>query len=181
MNRSRSALVVCLCILGLVASGQAQARLALSTQKLIVGVKEAPPFAIKQADNTWSGLSIELWQTIATDLQLSYAWRELDLPGLLQGVADGSLDVGVAALTITPERERLFDFTQPFYITGLGIAVPAQPESRRFAIVQRILSRPFLEIVAFLGLMLLGAGTLIWLCEHRHNAQQHEPQENEDL
>ena len=86
MNRSRSALVVCLCILGLVASGQAQARLALSTQKLIVGVKEAPPFAIKQDDNTWSGLSIELWQAIATDLQLSYTWRELDLPGLLQGV-----------------------------------------------------------------------------------------------
>ena len=91
-----------------------------STQKLIVGVKEAPPFAIKQADNTWSGLSIELWQAIATDLQLSYAWRELDLPGLLQGVADGSLDVVVAALTITPERERLFDFTQPFYITQVA-------------------------------------------------------------
>ena len=71
-----------------------------------MGVKEAPPFAIKQADNTWSGLSIELWQDIATDLQ-SYTWRELDLPGLLRGVADGSLDVAVAALTITPEREAV--------------------------------------------------------------------------
>src|SRR5262245_39754047 len=172
MHRFRSALIVCLCILGLAAAGGAQERLTPSAQKLIVGVKEAPPFAIKQADNTWTGLSIELWQAIATDLHLSYTWRELDLPGLLQGVADGSLDVGVAALTITPERERLFDFTQPCYITGLGIAVPARPESRRFAIVQRILSRPFLEIVVFLGLMLLGVGSLIWLCEHRHNAHQ---------
>jgi len=172
MNRFRFALVVCLCILGLAAAGWAQERPTSSAQKLIVGVKEAPPFAIKQADNTWSGLSIELWQAIAMDLQLSYTWRELDLSGLLQGVADGSLDVGVAALTITPEREKLFDFTQPFYITGLGIAVPAQPASGRFTVVRRILSRPFLEIVVFLGLMLLGVGTLIWLCEHRHNPHQ---------
>src|SRR5215471_12030954 len=163
MNRFRFALVVCLCILGLAAAGWAQERPTSSAQKLIVGVKEAPPFAIKQADNTWSGLSIELWQAIAMDLQLSYTWRELDLSGLLQGVADGSLDVGVAALTITPEREKLFDFTQPFYITGLGIAVPAQPASGRLTVVRRILSRPFLEIVVFLGLMLLGVGTLICL------------------
>ena len=71
------------------------------------GGERSAAFAIKQADNTWSGLSIELWQDIATDLQLSYTWRELDLPGLLQGVADGSLDVAVAALTITPEREAV--------------------------------------------------------------------------
>src|SRR5215475_8550030 len=154
MNRFRSTLVVCLCILGLAAPGRAQESPTPSAQKLIVGVKEAPPFAIKQADNTWSGLSIELWQAIATDLQLSYVWRELDLPGLLQGVTDGSLDVGVGALTITPERERLFDFTQPFYITGLGIAVPAQPASGRLTVMRRIVSRPFLEIIAFLALML---------------------------
>ena len=89
-------------VLGLAVSGWAQESPTPSTQKLVVGVKEAPPFAIKQADNTWSGLSVELWQAIATDLQLSYVWRELDLAGLLQGVADGSLDVAVAALTITP-------------------------------------------------------------------------------
>ena len=172
MNCFRTALVVCLCILGLAAPGWAQESPTPSAQKLIVGVKEAPPFAIKQADNTWSGLSVELWQAIATDLQLSYTWRETDLPGLLQGVADGALDVGVAALTITPERERLLDFTQPFYITGLGIAVPAQPSSGRLAIVRRIVSRPFLEIIAFLALMLLGVGTVIWLCERRHNPQQ---------
>src|SRR5215471_13384702 len=172
MNHSHFALVICLCILGLAAVGWAQERPTPSTQKLIVGVKEAPPFAIKQADNTWSGLSIELWQAIAMDLQLSYTWRETDLPGLLQGVADGSLDVAVAALTITPERERLLDFTQPFYITGLGIAVPAQPASGRFTVVRRILARPFLEIIAFLGLMLLGVWPLIWLCERRHIPHQ---------
>jgi len=71
MNRSRFALVICLCILGLAAVGWAQERPTPSAQKLIVGVKEAPPFAIKQADNTWSGLSIELWQAIAMDLHLS--------------------------------------------------------------------------------------------------------------
>ena len=50
--------------------------------------------------------------------------------------------------------------------------MPAQPSSGRFTLVRRVFSRRFLEIVAFLWLMLLGAGTLVWLCERRHNAQQ---------
>ena len=33
---------------------------------LRVGTKEAPPFAMKAADGTWAGLSIELWEQMST-------------------------------------------------------------------------------------------------------------------
>ena len=46
------------------------------------------------------------------------------MPGLLQGTAEGRYDAAVAALTITDHRKRMVDFRQPFYLSGLGTAVP---------------------------------------------------------
>ncbi len=31
----------------------------------LIGTKEAPPFAMKQSDGTWRGISIELWAGLA--------------------------------------------------------------------------------------------------------------------
>ncbi len=95
-------------------------------QPLIVGTKEAPPFSMKTSDGQWTGLSIELWRQIAAELNFRFEFKELTLKQLLGGVTDGSLDAAVAALTITPEREKKFDFTHAFYTTGLGIAVASQ-------------------------------------------------------
>ena len=90
---------------------------------LIVGIKEAPPFVMKDADGKWTGISIELWQDLATELKLDYQFKELDLEQLLSAVRSNSVDAAVAAITVTADRERVMDFTHPFYITGLGIAV----------------------------------------------------------
>jgi len=85
-------------------------------QPLIVGTKESPPFSMKTSDGQWTGLSIHLWRQIALELNFRSEFRELALKQLLDGVTDGSLDAAVAALTITPEREKNFDFTHAFYL-----------------------------------------------------------------
>lgn len=41
-------------------------------REIVVGVKEAPPFAMKDASGHWSGVSIELWQQVAKDLHLAF-------------------------------------------------------------------------------------------------------------
>lgn len=141
-------------------------------RKLIVGTKQAPPFAIKNPDGSWSGISIDLWRAIASELNYSYELRELDLKGLLDKVRDGSLDAAVAALTITAERERLFDFTHSFYTTGLGIAVAKRKEGGWLSLVRGIFSVEFLQVIAFLALVLLLLGALIWLFEKKRNPGQ---------
>ena len=80
-----------------------------SNTTLIVGTKIAPPFAMKADDGSWEGISIELWDKIAKKLNLEYEWQEHNLQSLLNGVADAHLDVGIAAITITSEREKHFD------------------------------------------------------------------------
>ena len=144
----------------------------LPSHTLIVGTKEAPPFAIKNQKGIWTGISIDLWHKIATDLKISYQFKEMDLGGLLDGVANGSLDVAISALTVTTEREKLFDFSHPYYVTGLGIAVASTSKSPWLAVLKRFFSLQFLAFVVSLTVLLLALGTLVWWFEHKRNPQQ---------
>jgi hypothetical protein len=40
--------------------------------ELVVGTKEAPPFAMKDSEGNWSGISIDLWRQVADRLKLRY-------------------------------------------------------------------------------------------------------------
>lgn len=89
-------------------------------ETLAVGVKEAPPFVMKNDDGSWSGLAIEMWEMMVRDLGLCYAIQEMGLQELLSGLKTGDIDVGIGALTITPEREASFDFIHSLLHRGPG-------------------------------------------------------------
>ena len=177
----RSAAILCFLSLAMLAYGCGMARAQGTNQgtaqgtvqgtgpgtELVVGTKEAPPFAIKQRDGSWSGISIELWKRIADGAQLRFRLVEAhSVQDLVDGVANGTFNVGVAAVTVTAARERRVDFSPPFYHTGLGIAVPIN-ESPWVSIARALLSFSFLKAVAvLLGFSML-VGFLIWLLEHR--------------
>jgi ABC-type amino acid transport substrate-binding protein len=139
---------------------------------LIVGTKEVPPFAMKNSEGTWTGVSIDLWQQIASELSLSFEFRELDLQSLIDGVADGSLDVAVAALSITAEREEICDFSHPYYVTGLGIAIAPKHKTPWLVVLKKLFSSHYLKVVIGLCVLLLALGTLIWWFEHKRNPEQ---------
>ena len=149
------------------AQGQTQAGRAL-----VVGTKEVPPFAMKNKEGTWTGISIELWRQIAGELNLPFEFRERDLMGLLDGVADGSLDVAVAAISITARREEICDFSHPYYVTGLGIAIDAKHRAPWLVVLKKLFSGHYLKGVIGLCVLLLALGTLIWWLEHKRNPEQ---------
>jgi polar amino acid transport system substrate-binding protein len=139
-------------------------------RELVVGTKEAPPFAMKATDGSWTGLSIDLWQQVAEKLGVKYRLvEEPSVQSLLEATKRGDYDLSVAAITITADRERNVDFTQPFYNTGLGIAVSVQSVSVWYEITQTMTSLGFLQAVGALIGISLAVGALIWLFEHRHN------------
>ena len=143
-----------------------------SQRTLIVGTKQAPPFSMKTPDGNWTGLSIDLWRQIAAELNFQYEFKELTLDQLIEGVTDGALDAAVAALTITSEREKKFDFTHSFYTTGLGIAVAVKPHSPWFTVAKGFISFAFLKVIVTWTLVLLGVGILVWWFERKKNPQQ---------
>lgn len=148
---------------------QAQTQQSSDTPDLVIGTKVAAPFAMKEADGTWRGISIELWRRIAGQMHLHYRFEETSLSGLVDGVAHGSLDAAVAALTVTEPRHQLVDFTQPFYSTGLGIAVKQDAGITWWPIITNVLSLRFLRAVAALFFVSVVVGLVLWLVERRHN------------
>ena len=140
-------------------------------KELLVATKEAPPFSMKAVDGSWSGISIALWKEIAGKLDLRYRFVETDLQGMLDGLKEGKYDAAVAALTVTQERETVFDFTHPFYITGLGIAVKQVKDSWT-AVVKRFFSVAFFKVILLLAAILLIFGLLVWFLEKRENPEQ---------
>jgi ABC-type amino acid transport substrate-binding protein len=145
---------------------------ARAQDALVVGIKETPPFVIRGEGDTWTGISIELWERAAKRLGRTFTYRETDLAGLLRGVEDGSLDAAVAALSVTADREAVMDFTQPFHWSGLGIAVPARPEAGLGDVLSNLISWDFAKVLGSLVLLLVGSGVLVWLFERRRNAAQ---------
>jgi ABC-type amino acid transport substrate-binding protein len=143
----------------------------LAERTIIVGTKESPPFAIKGADGNWSGVSIDLWRAVAEELELDYELREYELAELVSGLAEGEIDVAAAALTVTADREIAFDFSHPFYTSGLGIAISAQPAGM-YSILLSLFSIDFLRAVAALALVLFLVGLVVWWFERRSNATQ---------
>jgi ABC-type amino acid transport substrate-binding protein len=141
-----------------------------SAEKLVVAIKEVPPFVIRNNDGSLSGLAIDLWIEIARELDLEFETIETDVPGMLTGLQDDSFQVAVAALTVTAERESIIDFSHPFHTSGLGIAVPANAGA--VSIGSQVFSLGFLRPFASLVLILLFVGFLIWRLERRANPEQ---------
>jgi len=137
----------------------------------VIGIRVAPPFVIEEEDGIYSGLTIALWEHIAEQTGIEYRYEERDIQGMLDGVADGSLYASASALTITSEREESMDFTHPFFVTGLGIAVSYQPVGVWQSFLA-IFSFDFFWVLLLLFLLLLFWGVLVWFFERKENSDE---------
>lgn len=162
--------LACLVLLSGVVRAEAPRLPATSDRELIVGTRSAPPFAMKNAEGHWEGISIDLWRHLADQLHLRYRLEERGtVAELLDAVVSGQVDVVTAAVTVTAERRKAMDFTQPFYSTGLGIAVARGGVTAWFPVVRTFISFRFLQAVLILLAIALLVGTLVWIFERREN------------
>jgi polar amino acid transport system substrate-binding protein len=141
--------------------------------KLIVGIYSAPPFNIRQADGSWTGISVDLWKEIASDLKTDFEFEEIGVADRFQALMNGWIDVCIGPITITAEREEMIDFTHRFFSGGLRVAMRSQDlnnNSRRLLpLLQQLLSGQVLKILLIIFSILLLAAILVWLCERRKN------------
>lgn len=139
-----------------------------ATAALKVGIKPLDPFVIKTGER-YSGFSIELWDEVArrNNWTTSYVWHDT-LPPLLDEVAASKLDVGIAGISITRDREVKLDFSYPMFNAGLQVLAAQRADPS-------ILSRMMSLLTAGLGLYLIGlmlvifiAGNIVWLFQRQH-------------
>ncbi|NBC27458.1 MAG: transporter substrate-binding domain-containing protein [Bacteroidetes bacterium] len=137
----------------------------------VIGIRVAPPFVIEEPEGVYSGLTIALWDHIAGEMDIDFRYEERNIQGLIDGASDGSLLASASALTITSTREERVDFTHPFFVTGLGIAVSYQPVGVWQSLLA-IFSLDFLWVLLLLFLLLLFWGGLVWIFERKENSDE---------
>jgi len=100
-------------------SGVAQAA------ETIVGVDaNFMPFEFK-VNGKLTGFDVELFEAIAEQIGLKFKWQTMDFNGIIPGLQSKSIDAAIAGITIKSEREKVVDFSFPYYNSGLTILVAA--------------------------------------------------------
>ncbi|MCC5809944.1 MAG: glutamine ABC transporter substrate-binding protein GlnH [Ectothiorhodospiraceae bacterium] len=93
--------------------------------RLTVAIPSAfVPFMF-QEDDEWTGFEVELWEAIAEENGWDYEYNTMNFSGIITALQTGRVDVAIAAITITSERENTMDFSHAYYDSGLMLMVRA--------------------------------------------------------
>jgi len=103
---------------------------SLQAKQLVVGVDaNFRPFEFKNDKGEFTGFDVQLWDAIAKDLGLDYKWQTMDFNGIIPALQSKSIDAAIAGITIKSAREKVVDFSYPYYDAGLVILVRADNDS----------------------------------------------------
>ncbi len=100
-------------------------------RKLVVAVKDnTPPLGFRDRSGNLQGLEIDIARKLAEEIFSKPDAIEL-IPvtnqDRLKVVIDGTVDITIARVTVTPNRSRVVDFSRYYYLDGTGI-LTSQPQ-----------------------------------------------------
>lgn len=161
----RSLTVGCLILLAYGAAFAAQ-----QPKHFYVTTRLVKPFVFEESGKL-TGFSIDLWQEIARQMNVEAEFVvKPTVKDLLDAVKSKEATFGIAAISITAEREVNLDFSQPMFDAGLQILVPAQGSraSVLSALVAGVFSAAVLPTLALVLLIILIPAHLVWWFERRN-------------
>jgi glutamine transport system substrate-binding protein len=106
-------------------SGGAPQKAGSDTPVYIVGTEPTfPPFEMPgENPDEIIGFDIDLIKAIAEDQGFEVEIQKLGFDGLIMAVQSGNIDIAASGMSITPERLKEVDFSDPYIDAGLAIAV----------------------------------------------------------
>jgi glutamine transport system substrate-binding protein len=69
------------------------------------------------------GFDMEIIAEVAERAGFEYDLKTMDFNGIIPALQTGNVDIAIAGITITEEREQIVDFSDPYYDSGLRILV----------------------------------------------------------
>jgi len=104
---------------GLAATPTAQKTLTMGT------AADYPPFQFKlENSDQIQGFEIDLANAIAAKLGLAITLTDMNFEALIPALQANQIDLAMTGMTPTPERERLVNFSQPYFNARPAIVTP---------------------------------------------------------
>ena len=89
---------------------------AAAAEKLVVATNpEWPPMEFLDDNKNIIGYDVDMFKAVAAEAGMEAEFKMTAWDGIFAGIAAGNYDVIASAVTITPERQRAFAFTVPYY------------------------------------------------------------------
>ncbi|SEM78513.1 basic amino acid ABC transporter substrate-binding protein [Lihuaxuella thermophila] len=84
-----------------------------------------PPFEKQEGTGEISGFDVDIMQAVAKAAGFKVEIRHTGWDPLFEGIDSGKVDAGISAITITEERKKKYDFSEPYFDAKQLILVPA--------------------------------------------------------
>lgn len=92
--------------------------------KLKIGMELSyPPFETIDPQGKPYGISVALAYALGDYLNLPVSIENIPFIGLIPSLKTGKIDLIISSLTVTPERSKALDFSDPYIETGLSLLV----------------------------------------------------------
>jgi ABC-type amino acid transport substrate-binding protein len=96
----------------------------MKEKKLLVGTDATyPPFESKDDSGKLVGYDIDLMDEICDKLGAKCEYVVVPFDGIVSGLNSEKYDAIISSFTITPEREKIIDFSKPYYNASQSISV----------------------------------------------------------
>ena len=82
-----------------------------------------PPFSFVDADGKLSGFEVELSEALAQKLGVKAKIQPTKWDGILAALESKRLDAVINQVTITEERKKKYDFSEPYTVSGIQALV----------------------------------------------------------
>ncbi len=116
-------LLAALLVVPIVAAGCGSSGKTLTPGKLTMGSDTSyPPFEFMEG-STPAGFDVDVAGAIAKKMDLTLEVISTAWDGIIPGLKTGKYDIIMSAMTITPERQKKIDFSDPYIDSNQSIAV----------------------------------------------------------
>ena len=83
--------------------------------KIVVGTSaDYPPYESIDADGKFVGFDMDMARAIGEKLGVEVEFQDMPFDSLIAAVQEGKIDVVIAAMQATPERDETVDFSMPY-------------------------------------------------------------------
>jgi polar amino acid transport system substrate-binding protein len=141
----------------------------IDSKTVKIATRIVSPFVTEEKGEL-GGFSIELWRNIARELELKSEFQKTsNVTELLAAVKSKQAEIGISAISVTAQRERDFDFSQPIFDSGLQILVRSQgTQSSIGRLVDSLFTPEFFQLLGIMLLVILIPAHIVWLVERKH-------------
>lgn len=138
---------------------------------LTVAVYDLAPYGAREPGGAFSGASVDLWRRVAEQAGLTYHLVAVSrMNAVLGGLRDGRYDLAIGAITITPERAALVDFSYPAHRSGVAVATRREGGPLRAVLAFVHVAREMTSLLIVVAGAMMAMGVVIWLVERRRKA-----------